>query len=1001
MLENKRFAVVIILSLLYCSLFLTTSHAQSLPLIHYSVKEGLVSSSVTSIFQDSWGFLWIGTQHGLSRFNGVNFENMTIKHGLVGDYITDICEDGDGNIWVVSKVGAGYFRSGDIKSYRTEENLRGIHISSAAVDKYGMVWFGTNKGIIAYNEKGYRTYTKKDGLLNEQITAITMDMEGKLWFGSGRGLYCHTKGRFVIYTASGDEGSLNDAVEALKIDQRGNLWVGTRGGLFRYRDGSFKRFPINKNGENLSVRAIEIDHGGGMWIGTDNGVEYYSGGTFTNYNIKHGLLNDRILSIFEDREGNIWIGTSMGLSRLHSLRFLNYSTEQGLPNNLVWALLQDRGGSYWFGTDKGLSRYSGGTFTNFTAKDGLVNDTIYALEEDHKGDIWIGTFGGISIYSPETGRFRNYTTKNGLPNDIIISLEEDRDKVMWIGTLTGICRFVKGQIEIPGFSREPVPIHTILEDSKGSLWFSDNDALCEKKAGSDTLTRYTTADGLIYDAIYMLHEDGKGRIWIATAQGLSCFSNGRFSNYTTADGLSDNVCYFVIDDDYGNIWVGTGQGISRFDGKTFKIYTPRDGLASYEMSEKACLKDRDGALWFGHVKGITRFDPKLDRLNTVPPPVYINTFEVLERDHPITADIRLKHNQNYVSIGFTGISFTSPEDVLYRYQLVGIDGHLFETKSRNVSYPYLPSGEYTFQVYAVNNDGIESFRPAEIHFRVLPPFWRTWWFIALSAFVFLSVILMLVLWRIKLVKERIALQERNKQLVLAQKMELLGILAGGAVHDLKNLLSIIIGYSKIAAQHAQHSGREDEMMGPIDNIKNTAGTAIQVVKQMLAFTRGKHNETVTANLADLLDDILDILKVTTPAEINIHWERPKEEVCLAINPTRFQQVVMNLCLNSVHAIEETGEYGDLDIRLNKETHPHANSRESIILEIADTGCGMDEEILDKIFDPLFTTKEPGKGTGLGLFVVKQIADESGWNIDVRSKPLEGTVFKLTFPPGNR
>jgi ligand-binding sensor domain-containing protein/signal transduction histidine kinase len=998
MFRNKHYAAFIILPILYCTLLPNISLAQSLPFTHYSVKDGLVSAGVTGIFQDSGGFLWVATQHGLSRFNGVNFENMSIKDGLVGDYITDICEDGDGNIWVVSKAGAGYFRSGNFKSYKTEEYLKGKNILSVAADKDGKVWFGTDEGIITYNGNDYRTYTKKDGLVNEHITAVAADNDGKMWFGSQRGLYCFNKNRFIIYTASGDKSSFNDAVEALEVDKKGNLWVGTRGGLFRYRDGSFIPYPKKKRGADLSVKAIEVDRNGNLWIGTENGAEYFADGTFTNYNTKHGLPNDRILSVFEDREGNIWFGTSMGLSRLHSLRFLNFSTKHGLPNNLIWAILQDRRGHYWFGTDKGLSRYAGGTFKNFTSENGLVDNAVYVLQEDRKGNIWIGTFGGISVYSPGTGGFRNYTMANGLPQNITIALEIGRQGTVWIGTTKGLCRFVGRRIESPGFTHKPTPIHTIMEDGKGNLWFSDNDALCKVIPGTDAPVRYTVADGLIYDGIYMINEDRTGRIWIATAQGLSCFSNGQFTNYTTADGLSDNVCYFVLDDDDGNIWIGTGHGVNRFDGKTFKVYTPRDGPASYEMSEKACLKDRDGNLWFGMVNGVTRFNPKLDRFNTVPPAVYVTAFEVLEREHPMSADIRLKHNQNYVNIGFTGISFTSPEDVLYRYQLIGIDGHRFETKSRNVSYPYLPSGDYRFQVFAVNNDGIESARPAEFRFRVLPPFWATWWFITLSVFAVLAAILMFVLWRIKRVKERIAQRERNKQLVMAQKMELLGILAGGAVHDLKNLLSIIIGYSKIAAQHAHLRDHEEEMIKPIDNIKTTAGTAIQVVKQMLAFTRGKHNETVTANLADLLDDILEILKVTTPAEINIRWERPEQDVCLAINPTRFQQVVMNLCLNSVHAIEESGEYGELDIRLYEE---EAYSGKRVILEIADTGCGMDEDVLEKIYDPLFTTKEPGKGTGLGLFVVKQVADECGWEIEARSKRMEGTVFKITFPPGNQ
>jgi signal transduction histidine kinase len=220
---------------------------------------------------------------------------------------------------------------------------------------------------------------------------------------------------------------------------------------------------------------------------------------------------------------------------------------------------------------------------------------------------------------------------------------------------------------------------------------------------------------------------------------------------------------------------------------------------------------------------------------------------------------------------------------------------------------------------------------------------------------------------------------------MAQKMELVGILAGGAVHDLKNLLSIILGYSKIAAQSINHDG---ETSKPLEKIKSTAMTAVSVVKQILAFSRQKYDQTLAVDLAGLLDDILEILTITTPPEIKIEWRRPAEEIRLYINPTKFQQVVMNLCLNAVQAIKGSGE---IRISLSRDQVGQ------IILEVADNGIGMEEDVANKIFDPLFTTKEPGKGTGLGLFVVEQIVSEHKGKIEIESKPGAGSVFKITFP----
>jgi ligand-binding sensor domain-containing protein/signal transduction histidine kinase len=991
---KKRVIEFFVVIVFFCFFSVKISLAQSLPFLHYTTKDGLPSASVRCVFQDSRAFLWIGSSHGLSRFNGIKFENFYIKDGLIDDHINDICEDGKGNIWIGTPMGgASCFFSGEFKSFTTKNGLPSNRVESIAADQEGNIWFGTDSGISKFNGKDFITYTKKDGLIHDFITDITMDKEGNLWFGTQKGLSCFTKNRFVNYTttSSNSSGLINDQIEAMMTDRKGNLWIGTQGGLCCRQEGTstFISYTTRDGMADNYVRTMVEDRNGNIWIGTNNGLSYFSDGKFTNYNTTHGLPNDRLYTVFEDLEGNIWFGTSMGLSKLNSLRIVNFSVRDGLPNNMVWKILEDREGKYWFGTDKGLSCYSNGTFKNFSTGDGLLNDSIYTFLEDRAGKIWIGTGGGLSVYSPgadkSSGKFRNYTTRNGLPNNIVISLAEDMNGVIWIGTAKGICRFINGAISPPGFKQKSLPIHALFGDRKGNLWFSDLKGLW--KVAGDKTFHYSTRDGLVYNRVYSIFEDSRGRLWIGTGQGVSCFSNGQFINYTTDDGLPDNACYFLLEDDSGNLWIGTAKGVTRFNGKTFKPYTSRDGLAFDEMSEGACLKDSRGYLWFGTSNGVSRFDLKFDRMNTIPPPVYITHFSVLGKEYPMSDNIHLHHNQNYLKFDFIGISFTSPENVQYKCQLKGIEREWFETQQRNISYPSLPPGNYSFTVIAVNNDGIESLKPGEVRFRILPPFWQTWWFQALSVLFLLFLIVMVLLWRINRAKEKIALQERNKQLVMAQKMELLGILASGAVHDLKNLLAIIIGYSKIAVQHVD---REDEKIRPIENIKSTAVAAVQVVKQMLAFTRQTYDKTMAVNLPNLLDDILEILNVTTPAEVKIRWEPPKEEVCLYINPTKFQQVVMNLCLNAVQAMPKEGE---LNIRLYK-VRDRGNR---VILEVSDTGIGIEKENLEKIFDPLFTTKAPGKGTGLGLFVVKQIVEEYKGKIDVQSKPGEGSTFKISFP----
>ncbi|NIM16409.1 MAG: hypothetical protein GTO45_30830, partial [Candidatus Aminicenantes bacterium] len=303
-----------------------------------------------------------------------------------------------------------------------------------------------------------------------------------------------------------------------------------------------------------------------------------------------------------------------------------------------------------------------------------------------------------------------------------------------------------------------------------------------------------------------------------------------------------------------------------------------------------------------NVNGVARFNPGVERINTVPPPVYITGVKVLERDVPLSEfeSPRLEYNQNYLKFQFVGLCFSAPGSVIYKYRLEDIEEDWLKTRERLVSYPYLPPGSYRFRVKAVNNDGIESLEPAEIRFKIQPPFWKTWWFSSLLVLALLSVLGYIVVWRVRRMQERMDYLARTRQLVMAQRMELLGILAAGAVHDLKNLLAVILGYSKMAEKSYKRRTDDDKDKSemPIEKIKKTAGTAIQVVKQILAFTRQKYDENVPANLVDLLKDILDILNITRPPEVKILWESSEQEVRYRINPARFQQLVMNLCLNA-------------------------------------------------------------------------------------------------------
>lgn len=981
-MNNAKKTLLLLLSLFFS---LRIFFAQTLPFRHYSDDEGMPDVYVKCIYQDSKGYLWFGTLNGVSRFDGREFRDFNLEDGLLEDSVWDILEDRNGNIWV-GTLGGGVSRigQGKLENFTTRDGLVSMRITTMAADKNGVLWIGTTEGVSRFDVKReqFSTYTETDGLVSNKIFNIMEARDGSLWFGTLNGLSCFHHGHFVNYTTA--TGLINNNIDALIQDSKGRIWIGTENGLNYLEKGKFFSYTrADGLAGNMVLSAVE-DQYGNIWLGTDHGLSRFSKGEFSNITTQNGLPSNAILSLLADREGNLWIGTTAGASCLHSLAIINYSVKDGLPNNMVWTILEDRQGRYWIGTEDGLSRFFKGKFKNYTTSEGLVNNRVGGLMEDRKGNIWIATDGGMSVYTLTSGRFINYTTSNGLLSNIVTAVFEDRKGITWIGTRDGLNRFSNGECVVPYFNGSPLGhyIRQILEDREGNLWLPTTTGLYRLSSTKEQLTCLTTENGLPHSHCYSVLEDSQGNIWIGTKRGLSCLKQGKLITFTTRDGLPDNKCYFILEDLGQNLWIGTSKGIARYDGDGFKIYTQEDGLPARNLSS-ACLRDSQGNLWFGSVNGVTRLNPALDRDNFVPPPVYITRINVLEEDVPLSESHRWQYNQNYLKFGFVGLCFKAPGSVRYRYRLEGLDNEWRETQARSVSYPYLPSGDYRFLVKAVNNHGFASPEPAEIQFKILPPFWKTWWFMAILTLVLLLMVVLVFLWRTRRVKEK-------TQLVMAQRMEIIGMLAIGAVHDLRDLLSVILSYSKMAEKDYTRSqdGQKQPPL-PIEKIKKTAGTAIQLVKKMLAFSKQKHEYTADVNLVDVLKDILDILNIIRPPEVKISWEPPREEIRYRINPIHFKQVVMNLFLNANKAMPKGGE---LKISLGK------TPGKEIKLVISDTGSGIERDVIGRIFDPHYTTKEQGKGTGLGLFVVKHIVEEYGGKISVQSEPGKGSQFLITFPP---
>lgn len=718
----------------------------------WQTDQGLPQNAVQAICQTRDGYLWLGTQEGLVRFDGVRFAvfDKSNTPELTQNSISALREDREGSLWIGQRGGGlTRLRDGNFKTFTAREGLSGDRVRSIYEDREGNLWIGTSGGGLTRLKDGkFTVFTTKDGLTNDQIVSIYEDREGSLWIGTfGGGLNRYREGRFTGFGTR--EGLSHDQVSSIIEDREGDLWIGTfGGGLNRYRDGRFTAFTTRQGLSNDQVWSILEDQDGSLWIGTFEGLNRFRDGSFAALVAKQGLSNDAVLSIYQDRERSLWIGTSGGgLNRLRDGKFTSFTTREGLSNDVALSIYEDRNGSVWIGTDGGgLSRFRDGRFTSFTTKDGLSNDHVVSIHEDREGSLWIGTVGG-GVNRLRHGRITAFTTKQGLSDDIVYAIYEDHAGNLWMGTDGGgLNRFRDGKFTAfttkNGLSHDRVV--SIQEDRDENLWIGTSGGGLNRFRDGE-FTAFTTKEGLSDDRITSVYEDAQGTLWIGTSGGgLNRFKDGSFTAFTTKVGLYDDRVFAILEDGQGNLWMSCNRGIFRAskkelnafaDGKLAKIssasYGTADGMRSAECNgenQPAGWKTRDGRLWFPTIKGVVVIDPAHIPINPLPPPVALEGVTADGKPvggHPGSSFVIGPGNRK-LDLQYTALSLVAPQRVKFRYRLEGFDKDWIEAGTdRTAHYTNLSPGDYTFRVKASNNDGIWNESGAALGLRLLPFFHQT------------------------------------------------------------------------------------------------------------------------------------------------------------------------------------------------------------------------------------------------------------------------------------
>ncbi|HWM93422.1 MAG TPA: two-component regulator propeller domain-containing protein [Thermoanaerobaculia bacterium] len=959
------------------------------PIGHYghdlwSVGEGLPQSTVQEILQTRDGYLWLGTEEGLARFDGLSFTIIDRRSHpeLRNPEIRSLLEEPDGSLLIGTWDGLYRLSGGKIRHLARADGRSFGTVESLWRSPDGTLWIGTqDEGLVALGIGGdgrdggdgrERVFTTADGLPGDSVWALWQGGDGVLWIGTDRGLARYAGGR--IESLAGREGLPRTQVAAIRPARGGGLWVAGRGGISLCRRGSCKLRVPGTALLDERVQAFWEDREGNLWIGSRGGLDR------VNSSPTPGLSLGFVRALFEDREGSLWIGSNLGgLHRLRDRRFSTLGSADGLPSPLVYSLAEDPAGTLWVGTAEGLARGQDGRFEPVEGA-GLPPGGVAPVLAARSGALWLGLRTGLARF--EGGRARLFGPADGWTAGRVQALFEDQGGALWIGTQQGLFRHERdprGERFTPALDPKRLPCPEVLAIAgrrPGSLWIGLNGCGLVHLENGAVRRAYTTADGLGADTVNSVYEDSDGTVWAATkGGGLSRLGAGGWTTVTSREGLPGDTLYQILDDGRGFLWLTSNRGVVRV-AKTaltafssdrgdlpLTVYGVADGMDSAECNgqvQPAGWRGRDGRLWLPTVAGAVVVDPARMGGSAPPLPVVIERLVVDgEPLHP-ARELRFPPGKRRFEISYTALTFLAPERVRYRVRLKGFDGDWLEAAGRRSAvYTNLPPGPYRFEVKAAGRDGIWRQDAAAFDLYLAPRLHQRPWFYPALAALLAGMAWLAYRWRVRQLHRRfdLLLAERNRIAreihdVLAQGMtgaalqlegatDALGGTPGGepreAVTHLERARELLRG-AMAAARRAVWNLRAAELE------QKDLGAALQELAVRLASPQGPRIE----------------VRVTGPA---------------GSLPEAVEENLFRLAQEAVTNALKHAEAGRITIDLEV-------GDERAVLRVRDDGRG------------LIPAAAPGH---FGLSVMRERAEALGGTLRIGAAPGGGTEVEVDVP----
>jgi PAS domain S-box-containing protein len=746
-------------------------HGQQYNFQQYSVNNGLPHTQVSCVFQDSSGYIWVGSEGGLSRFDGKTFETFGFGEQLPGNNITAITQILDGLLIATNKALCLY-RGGKFTSHPFPVNSGLMQVNQFLRGAGGELLLCTNKGLWKYENHKFSYIITATPLDQLSIKSATLDSHNKLWVGSAsNGLFCLVKnGQGYTNQPFPDQYQLvmNRIRGIVEVDNR-TLWIATSdNGLFSFDGQNLSRVILPENINTTSLTCMLRDASGDVWLGTwGSGLLYYHNGIFRSLTKKNGLNDDIILSVLCDKQGNIWLGTyQQGLIIYYGEMFITYTVKDGLPDNNVRSIRTDGQGNIWMATLGGLAMFDGTEFMNWTEQNGLSHNRIGALCIDKKGDVYAGTMRGeINIIrsakkTPEV----IFPDKDNNPGEIL-SLCIARDGILWIGTAShGLFTYSNGKIESynTGNILLGAIVWSIYEDAFGVIWLGTSKGLFmldhgkvarpkEVKPKHNDELEQTVYD-VTGDETYVYFSTQRSGIWRYNRK------KSKYEILNHREGIgSDFTRGLFYQSDANVMFVTTILGLDRIifreQDQLIQHFWHRDGIGTSNFTPASIAADDIGRIWFGSVDGVVVYSPALSRKRNQIPRIEFKSLQLFNQsvtDWSSYADSVMRdglpfhpsfpHNKNNLTFIFTGIQFGTGVNMRFEYKLIGRDTGWVKLNSGNsVNFNDLPHGEYTFLVQARNDDDFVS-EPRAYSFTISPPFWKSSWFFLVSTATLLIII---------------------------------------------------------------------------------------------------------------------------------------------------------------------------------------------------------------------------------------------------------------------